>query len=513
MPGASPSFICLLLLDGWGIAEPGPGNAISLANTPNLDRLFQEYPHTAIQASGEAVGLPAGQMGNSEVGHLNLGAGRVVYQDLTRINLAIREGIFFENPELVKALVHSRDNRSSVHLIGLLSDGGVHSDIGHLKALLQMARQQQGCTDVFLHLALDGRDVSPTSGLEYMEEISAFILHEGVGEIATISGRYYLMDRDHRWDRTRLAYDAIVYGEGRHKRDPVQVIQDSYKEGITDEFVIPTIISDKPNSRVHSQDSVIFFNFRPDRARQLARALTLKDFDSFDRGPQPPLPYFVSMTEYDAILTTPIAFPPEELKNVLAVVLAKAGKTQLHIAETEKYAHVTFFFNGGVEKENPGETRKLIPSPTDVPTYDSRPEMSAREVTGEVCRLLDEQKFDFIIVNLANCDMVGHTGKLEAAVKAVEVVDECVGRIVEKVQSLGGVCLITSDHGNAERMIDRGGGPDTAHTTDFVPLIITAPVAIEENCSLGDIAPAILKLLNMEVPKEMTGRCFISGER
>lgn len=511
MSGQAPSFVCLLVLDGWGIAEPGPGNAVSLAKTPNLDRLFRTYPHTTLTASGEAVGLPPGQMGNSEVGHLNLGAGRAVYQDLTRINRAIDDGSFFKNAELVKGCVHARENQSSVHLIGLLSDGGVHSDIGHLKALMKMAKQQ-GCPDIFFHLALDGRDVSPASGLDYMKEITGFIRREGVGEIATISGRFYVMDRDHRWDRTRLAYDAIVYGRGQRNQDPVQAIQDSYNKGVTDEFVLPTIISGRPRSRVHSDDSVIFFNFRPDRARQLTKALTLKNFDSFDRGPQPPFPYLVSMTEYDATLTAPIAFPPEELKNVLAVVLSKAGKTQLHMAETEKYAHVTFFFNGGIEKENPGETRKLIPSPTDVSTYDSKPEMSAREVTSELCRLLDEQNFDFVIVNLANCDMVGHTGNLEAAVKAVEVVDECIGIIVEKVQTLGGACLITSDHGNAERMIDSGGGPDTAHTTDYVPLIVTAPVNIEEGCSLSDVAPTILRLLGMEVPKEMTGRCFISDK-
>lgn len=509
MPGPFP-IVCLLILDGWGIASPGPGNAVALADTPNLDRLFQEYPHTTLVASGEAVGLPAGQMGNSEVGHLNLGAGRVVYQDLTRINLAIADGSFFQNTELTRAFARARETGSPVHLIGLLSDGGVHSDIGHLKALVEMAKQQ-GCPEVFLHLALDGRDVSPTSGLGYMEEIVDFTRAEGVGAVATVSGRYYVMDRDHRWDRTRLAYDAIVHGAGPHHPDPVQAVKLAYDEGVTDEFVVPVIISSRPESRIHSDDSVIFFNFRPDRARQLTRALTFPDFESFDRGPAPPLPYFVSMTEYDATFRVPVAFPPEELKNVLAEVLSKAGKTQLHIAETEKYAHVTFFFNGGWEVPYPGESRKLVPSPTDVPTYDRKPEMSAREVTDEFCRLLDEQTFDFVVINLANCDMVGHTGILEAAIRAVEAVDDSVGRIVGKVQELSGVCLVTSDHGNAENMLDTGGGPNTAHTTGLVPLIVTMPASLQENLALCDVAPTVLKLLDIPVPTEMTGRWVIAG--
>lgn len=510
MPGPFPSFVCLLVLDGWGIADPGPGNAVTLAETPNLDRLFKEYPHTTLAASGEAVGLPPGQMGNSEVGHLNLGAGRVVYQDLTRINLAIEDGNFFDNPELIKAFVHARQKGSAVHLIGLLSDGGVHSDIGHLKALVEMAKRQ-GCETIFLHLALDGRDVSPTSGLGFMEEICGFLKGEGVGEVATIAGRYYAMDRDHRWQRTKLAYDAMIYGSGPHDRDPVQAIRLSYEESITDEFIIPTIISSRPESRIRDDDSVIFFNFRPDRARQLTRALTFPDFESFDRGASPPLPYFLSMTEYDATFTTPVAFPPEKLENVLAEVLSRAGKTQLHIAETEKYAHVTFFFNGGREEPYAGETRRLVPSPTDVATYDQKPEMSAREVTDELRRLLDSEKFDFVVVNLANCDMVGHTGYLEAAIKAVQTVDECVGSIVDKVASLGGACLITSDHGNAENMIDADNGPNTAHTTDRVPLIITMTASLEEGRALCDVAPTILGLLRMQVPPQMTGHNIITG--
>lgn len=505
-----PSYVCLVVLDGWGIAPPGPGNAIYLAKTPNLDTLFEKYPHTELKASGEAVGLPRGQMGNSEVGHLNLGAGRVVYQDLTRINRAISDGSFFHNQELTKAFAHAASQNGAVHLLGLLSDGGVHSDISHLKALVELAKQQN-CASLFLHLFLDGRDVSPKSGAGYVKEIKSYLKKEGCGSIATISGRYYAMDRDRRWDRIKLAYDAIVHGTGPYNSDPVGLVEKSYSDGVTDEFVIPTVVDEDPRSRISSRDSVIFFNFRPDRARQLTKSLTFVDFKEFDRGPNPPFPYFVSMTEYDASFKNPIAFPPEELKNVLADVLSQAGKTQLHIAETEKYAHVTFFFNGGVEKAHRGETRKLIPSPTDVPTYDEKPAMSAREVTGELLRLLGQQRFDFIVLNFANCDMVGHTGKLEAAIEAVEVVDECIGRVYEKVRSQGGACLITADHGNAERMIDADGGPDTAHTTGMVPLIMTWPGHLREGCALGDVAPTVLKLLRLPIPEEMTGRCIVNN--
>ncbi len=510
MPGKNPSLVCLTVLDGWGIAPPGPGNAVSLAKTPNLDRLFREYPHTSLKASGEAVGLPPGQMGNSEVGHLNLGAGRVVYQDLTRINLAIKDGFFFNNAELVKAFAHVHDFGSSMHLLGLLSDGGVHSDIGHLKALIDMA-EKQDCRKLFLHLFLDGRDVSPRSGIGYVEEIIRYISAKSQGIIATISGRYYAMDRDHRWDRVKLAYDAIVLGNAPHQPDAIRLVSDSYLRDVTDEFVVPTVVESDPLSRIGSRDGVIFFNFRPDRARELTSALISRDFQGFDRGINPPWPYLVTMTEYEASFTTPIAFPPEELKNVLAVVLANAGKTQLHIAETEKYAHVTFFFNGGEEQPYTGETRKLVPSPADVPTYDKKPEMSAREVTDAFCTLLDEHHFDFIILNFANCDMVGHTGILAAAIKAVEVVDECVGRIVAKVEEKGGVCLITSDHGNAEEMIDQDGGPNTAHTTELVPLVISSDIFLRDGCALGDVAPSILRLLDIPIPQEMTGHCIIDG--
>ena len=509
MSAQSPSFVCLLVLDGWGIAPPGPANAVTLARTPNLDRLADEFPHVTLEVSGEAVGLPPGQMGNSEVGHLNLGAGRVVYQDLTRINKAIDDRTFFQNRELLSAFDHTRKKTGSVHLLGLLSDGGVHSDINHIKALVEMAAQQKQ-QNLYLHMFLDGRDVAPKSGLGFVREIKSFLEKETVGKIATVAGRFYAMDRDNRWDRIKLAYDAMVHDKGPHDTNPVDAVEKSYDQGITDEFVIPTITCDRPESRIRSGDSVIFFNFRPDRARELARALVFADFCEFDRGSSPPRPYLVTMTEYDATFDTPMAYPSQTLKNVLAEVLSREGKTQLHIAETEKYAHVTFFFNGGEERAYPGETRKLIPSPDDIPTYDKKPEMSARKVTDELIGILESNDYDFVVINLANCDMVGHTGIIQAAVDAVEVVDECVGRIVREVQKKGGICLITSDHGNAERMIDGANGPDTAHTSDPVPLIVTAPIQLQEGRTLGDIAPTILKMLNIPVPDEMTGRGITS---
>jgi len=506
--GEASNPVCLIVLDGWGIAPPGPGNAVTLARTPNLDRFFEKYPHTALKASGEAVGLPPGQMGNSEVGHLNLGAGRVVYQDLTRINHAIEDKTFYENPVLIEAFTRANDADSSVHLLGLLSDGGVHSDISHLKALIEMAAQQD-CTKLFLHLFLDGRDVSPRSGIGYVEEIIRYTEAECLGRIATISGRFYAMDRDHRWDRVELAYAAMVRGEGPHQPDALKLVRDSYAQDITDEFVIPAVVDNSPGSRISGDDSIIFFNFRPDRAREITRALSFKDFDGFDRGHEPPLPYLVTMTEYDDSFTSPIAFTPEELKNVLPEVLSAAGKTQLHIAETEKYAHVTFFFNGGNEMTYPGEERKLIPSPTDVATYDKKPEMSARLLADAFCELLDQKHFDFVIINFANCDMVGHTGIVEAAVAAVEVVDECVGRVVSKVAEQAGVCLITSDHGNAESMTDETGGPDTAHSTELVPFIVTRDVVLADGRALCDIAPTILDFLKIPVPQEMTGQSMV----
>ncbi len=503
-----PSLVCLLVMDGWGIGPPGPGNAISLAHTPNFDHLSREYPNTTLIASGEAVGLPPGQMGNSEVGHLNLGAGRIVFQDLTRINKAIEDGSFFDNEALNQAFIRANIAGASVHLMGLLSDGGVHSDMGHIKALVEMAGRK-GCQRVFLHSFMDGRDTLPESGLGYMEEIIDFFDGCGVGEVATVSGRFYAMDRDNRWQRVKKAYDAMVWGRGPYNPNPLAVLRDSYANGVTDEFVVPTVVNSEPEARIREQDSVIFFNFRPDRARELTRALTFREFRQFDRGPAPPLPWFVSMTEYDATFDVQVAYPPERLNNVLAEVISDAGMKQLHIAETEKYAHVTFFFNGGEETVYPGEERVLIPSPVDVPTYDQKPEMSARQVTDELCRRLDADGYRFVIVNLANCDMVGHTGNLGAAVTAVEVVDECIGRITGKVLSLDGVCLITADHGNAEMMLAENGGPETAHTCDRVPFIITMQCRLASDYSLADIAPTVLKLLQLPVPAEMTGRCII----
>lgn len=503
-----PSLVCLLVMDGWGIGPPGPGNAISLAHTPNFDRLSREYPDTTLIASGEAVGLPPGQMGNSEVGHLNLGAGRIVFQDLTRINKAIEDGSFFDNEALNEAFTRACDAGASVHLMGLLSDGGVHSEMGHIKALMEIAGRK-GCRRVFLHPFMDGRDTLPESGLGYMEEITAFLDGCGVGKIATVSGRFYAMDRDNRWQRVKKAYDAMVWGRGPHNTDPLAVLRESYADGVTDEFVVPTVVTNEPEARIREPDSVIFFNFRPDRARELTRALTFKEFRQFDRGPDPPLPWLVSMTEYDATFDVPVAYPPEKLNNVLAEVISRAGMKQLHIAETEKYAHVTFFFNGGKETVYPGEERVLIPSPVDVPTYDRKPEMSARQVTDELCRHLDANGYRFVIVNLANCDMVGHTGDLGATVTAVEVVDECLGRITGKVMELGGVCLVTADHGNAEVMRAESGGPDTAHTSDRVPFIITMQCRLASDYFLADIAPTVLELLQLPVPAEMTGRCII----
>lgn len=512
VPGGSaphPAFVCLIILDGWGIAPPGPGNAVRLARTPNLDFLFDRFPHAVLEASGEAVGLPSGQMGNSEVGHLNLGAGRVVMQDLTRINMAIRDGSFFENRELAAAFDRAREKGAAAHLLGLLSDGGVHSELDHLKALVSMARRH-GSDNLVLHLFLDGRDVPPRCGIGYIKDINAFMKKEGCGRIGTISGRYYGMDRDRRWDRVGLAYEAIVQGRGPYEPDPVRLVEKSYAAGVTDEFVLPTVVD--RHGKIDSLDSVIFFNFRPDRSRELSRALIFADFQEFDRGPSPPLPYFVSMTEYDAGFTAPVAFPPQELRNVLAAVLSHSGKTQLHIAETEKYAHVTFFFNGGVEPPYPGEARRLIPSPADVPTYDKKPTMSAAKVTAELVRLIDGEHFDFIVLNYANCDMVGHTGMLDAAIQAVEAVDRCVGRAWRKVQSLGGVCLITADHGNAEKMTGPDGGPNTAHTTDRVPLIITFQGEVRDG-ALCDVAPTVLEFLKIPAPAEMTGISLIQRGR
>jgi 2,3-bisphosphoglycerate-independent phosphoglycerate mutase len=492
-------------MDGWGSAPDGPGNAVALARTPVFDRLWEQYPHATLDASGEAVGLPEGQMGNSEVGHLNIGAGRVVYQDLTRITKAIEDGSFFSNRVLVQAMAKAAGRGSRLHLLGLVSGGGVHSDMGHLKACLELARRED-VADVVVHAFLDGRDTLPQSAPGYLAEIQETMDRLGVGRYGVVSGRYYAMDRDSRWERTRLAYDALVHGDGFFAADAQAAVQAAYGRGETDEFVRPTVVAPEREARVRTGDVCLFFNFRPDRARQLTRAFIEKDFDGFDRGADAPAVDFVTMTRYKKEFPLPAAFAPERPQNVLAQVLSGAGLRQLHIAETEKYAHVTFFFNGGVEQEYPGETRILVPSPRDVPTYDHKPQMSAVEVTDALVRELESGVYDFVVVNYANADMVGHTGVIDAAVLAVETVDACLGRVVDAVAAQGGVCLVTADHGNADVMLEPDASPNTAHSTNLVPFVATiAGVRLREGGRLCDLAPTILVLLGLAPPAEMTG--------
>ena len=496
----------LIILDGWGYAPAGPGNAISLANTPVWDRLWSEYPHSLLEASGEAVGLPAGVMGNSEVGHLTLGSGRIIYQDLSRINRAVADGSFYQNGPLGSLMDGVRERGTSVHLMGLLSDAGVHSALGHVKALVTMAKQR-GVRRLYVHAYTDGRDTPPTSGKGYAEELEAFLTSEDLGAIATVSGRYYAMDRDKRWERLKLAYDALVHGEGLHAPDARTAITESYARNETDEFILPTIIGDDPQSRIHDGDGIVFFNFRPDRARELSAALTEAAFDGFVRGGPPPPVDYVCMTEYDPKLGLAVAFPKEQPKHVLAEVLSEAGLTQLHIAETEKYAHVTFFFNGGREAPFPGETRRLIPSPKDVETYDQKPQMSAYEVVDCFTQTMAEEPFDFVVLNFANPDMVGHSGNLQATIEAIEHVDRCLGKVLEVLEKVGARIIVTSDHGNSEEMLEPDGSCNTAHSTDRVPLIVLVKgVALREGAGLSDVAPTLLGFLQLPVPPEMTGR-------
>jgi 2,3-bisphosphoglycerate-independent phosphoglycerate mutase len=504
--------LMLIILDGWGYREAIEGNAVLAAKTPNLDHLM-EYPWCFLEASGEAVGLPEGQMGNSEVGHLNIGAGRIVYQDLTRINLSIRKGDFFKNSTFLGAISNAKANDSSLHLMGLVSYGGVHSYMTHIYALIKLA-QQEGLKKVYIHAFLDGRDVPPKAALKDIKELDAFCKENGSAKIATISGRYYAMDRDKRWDRTKLAYDALTMGVAPYKApDAETAVSEAYERGETDEFVKPTVITDlegKPEAVIKDNDSIIFFNFRPDRARQLTWAFVNKDFDSFSREKHPKV-YYVCMAQYDETLDLPIAFPPEGLKNVLGEVLSKQGLVQLRIAETEKYAHVTFFLNGGQEKCYEGEDRCLIPSPK-VATYDLKPEMSAYEVTDEVVERIRSGKYDVIILNFANMDMVGHTGIFEAAVKAVEVVDNCVGKIEAVLKEVGGAAVITADHGNAEQMENpKTGEPHTAHTSNPVKCIYFGNDEVKalKNGKLCDLAPTLLELLKVRKPEEMTGESLI----
>jgi len=493
-------------MDGFGLGREQPGNAVAGANTPVLDGLFATCAHTTLSASGLDVGLPDGQMGNSEVGHTNIGGGRVVYQDLPRITRAIEDGTFFENPAYCAAMDAALASGGSLHLYGLLSDGGVHSHTTHLWALLKMARIR-GLKKVYIHAFLDGRDVSPTSGKDFVAQTMAKCREIGVGKIATVMGRYYAMDRDKRWDRVEQAYDAMVYGQGVQNPDPVDAVAKSYAAGVTDEFVEPVVCDSQ--GVISDNDSIIFFNFRPDRAREITRVFVDPAFDGFQRELFP-LTY-VCTTEYDATMpNVRVAFPRIRVANGLGEYLSKMGMTQLRIAETEKYAHVTFFFNGGVEEVFPGEDRVLVASPK-VATYDLQPEMSAYEVTDKCVERIQSGNYDVVILNFANCDMVGHTGVYEAAVKAVETVDECVGRVVDATRAMGGIAMITADHGNAEEMRKPDGSPMTAHTTNLVPFILVGTDARLHPGRLADIAPTMLDLMGLACPPEMDGKSLIDG--
>ena len=499
----------LMILDGWGIGDQGKDDVIFNTPTPYWDSLLATYPHSQLQASGENVGLPDGQMGNSEVGHLNIGAGRIVYQMLVKISKSIQDGDFFENEALKKAVENCKKNDSALHLMGLLSPGGVHSHMEHLYGLLELAKKN-GIDKVYVHAYLDGRDVPPSSAAEYMEEAVAKMKEIGVGTVATISGRFYAMDRDNAWDREEKAYAALVYGEGVEASDPVQAIKDSYANDVTDEFMLPTVV-DK-NGMIKENDSVIFFNFRPDRARQLTRAFVDPDFTGFERrNGYFPLT-FVCMAQYDAQMPNVlVAYPPEELKMTFGEYLSKHGKTQLRLAETQKYAHVTFFFNGGEETQFEGEDRILVNSPK-VATFDLKPEMSAYEVCDNLVDSIKSDKYDVIIINFANPDMVGHTGIIEAAIKAIEAVDECVGRAVKAIDEVDGQLFICADHGNAEKLIDEDGEPFTAHTTNPVPFIIynyDENYTLREGGCLADIVPTLIEMMGMEQPAEMTGKSLL----
>lgn len=498
----------LIIMDGYGIAPKSEGNAVTKADKPNLDKIFSENPYTTIGASGMAVGLPDGQMGNSEVGHTNMGAGRIVYQDLTRITKSIQDGDFYENEVLLDAMENVKKNNSALHIMGLLSDGGVHSFNGHLYALLELAKKQN-VEKVFMHAFMDGRDVPPASGKDFIAACLDKMKEIGVGKIATVEGRYYAMDRDTNWDRVEKAYSAMVYGEGNHSCCAVKAMEDSYADGVTDEFVVPVVIDGA--EPVKAGDSIIFINFRPDRAREITRTFVDPDFKGFERRNGMFPVNFVCMTEYDATMpNVEIAFKSQELNNTFGEYLASLGKTQLRIAETEKYAHVTFFFNGGIEEPYEGEDRVLVASPK-VATYDLQPEMSAPEVCEKVVERIKSGKYDAVILNFANCDMVGHTGVFDAAVKAVETVDNCVGQVVEAVKEMGGITIITADHGNADKMISEDGSPFTAHTTNLVPLCVVGYDCKlrEEGGKLSDIVPTMLEMMNIPQPKEMTGVSLI----
>jgi 2,3-bisphosphoglycerate-independent phosphoglycerate mutase len=498
--------LVLMILDGFGIAGDS-GNAIKAAVKPNIDRLFANNPITQIGASGLDVGLPDGQMGNSEVGHTNIGAGRIVYQELTRITKSIKDGDFFENAAFLAAAKNAVEKGTALHLIGLLSDGGVHSHIDHLYALVELAKKQ-GCKKVYIHALLDGRDVPPSSGKDFVADCAKKLKEIGVGEIATVMGRYYAMDRDNRWERVEKAYAAMVYGEGVFCADPVQAVADSYQNEVTDEFVLPTVCV--KNAEIKANDSVIFFNFRPDRAREITRTFVDPEFNGFERKKGFFSLTYVCLTQYDAVMPNVlVAFKPQSLKNTFGEYISNKGLTQLRIAETEKYAHVTFFFNGGVEKQYPNEDRVLIQSPQ-VATYDLQPEMSAYEVTDALVERIRSGKYDVIILNFANCDMVGHTGFFEAAKTAVEAVDKCVGKVTDAIAEMGGIAMITADHGNADKMFEEDGSPFTAHTTNPVPFCVVGfPCKLRSGGTLADIAPTMLKVLGLPQPEEMSGVSII----
>ena len=501
--------VLLCIMDGWGISDCSIKDATKIANTPNLDKFYKQEKNIRIYADGEHVGLPKGQMGNSEVGHLNIGAGRIVYQDLTRINKSIKDGDFFTNEKFLNAVNHVKSNNSSLHMFGLVSPGGVHSSLEHIYALIEFAKRQ-GLKKVYLHAFLDGRDTPPKSALEFVTPIEEKLKEASLPPIASVTGRYYAMDRDNRWDRVEKAYNMLLLGEGNKANSAVEAIKASYENGVTDEFVEPTVIN-VPNSRIRDNDAIIFFNFRPDRAREISKAINFADFDGFKRKAVRKNIYYVTFKQYDASFPFPVAFEPQPLVNLLGEVLDKNGIKQFRTAETEKYAHITFFFNGGIDEPNKLETRVLINSPK-VATYDLQPEMSANAVCEEVLKALDNKDYGFILVNFANPDMVGHTGVLEAAVKACETVDTCVGKIVAKAKENDVAVILTADHGNAECMEDAvTHAPYTAHTTNQVPLFImnAGDIRLKETGALCDIAPTVLDLLNIPKPKEMDGNSLL----